>query len=265
MTDMMFFEAVPQAPFDFHGTEIMRPVFYYDYTSIQVLFLTPVEKVRALLPSDRLHPMRFTPRSAVTAVSVIEHRDSGVGPYNLGFIGFPVTVDRQAPIMRGLLRAVTGGAGVFVWQMPENSRLPIESGVEVAGFPKFMSKVEVVEDDGWMVGRVEEDGQSIFRLSVRPLKTKRVNRRFVGDLFVYREPWIRRIPFVTNIRHVGTSMNRSDARLEFGDHPVAEELRQLELGRAINVQYSPDSQQILGSVLDGWKADRTLDRWQPTT
>lgn len=264
MADMAFFEPVPQFPFDFHGTEIMRPVFYHGYTSIQVLCLTPVEKVRELLPSDRLHPMRFTPRTAVTAISVIEHRDSGVGPYSLAFIGFPVTVDRKAPILRGLLRAVSGGAGVFVWQMPENSRLPIESGVEVVGYPKFMAEVELEEDDGWLIGRVEEAGRSILTLSVRALKTRRVDRRFPGDLYVYRDPWIRHIPFVTNIIELGTSMRRADARLELGDHPIADELRRLELGRAISVQYSPASQQVLGPVLDGWKADRPVERWAPS-
>lgn len=262
MADMTFFEPVPQSPFDFHGTEIMRPVFYHGYTSIQVLFLTPVDRVRAFLPSDRLHPMRLTPRSAVTVISVIEHRDSGVGPYNLALVGFPVTVDKEAPMLLGLLKAVTGGAGVFVWQMPENSRLPIESGVEVAGFPKFMAKVELEKDDGWIVGRVEESGQHILSLSVRSLRTQKVDRRFPGSLYVQRDPWVRHVPFVTNIKEVGTSMKQGDARLELGDHPIADELRQLELGRVINVQYSPDSQQILGSVLDGWKADRTLDRWK---
>jgi hypothetical protein len=264
MADMTFFEPVPQFPSDFHGTEIMRPVFYHDYTSIQVLFLTPVEKIRAFLPSRRLHPMRLTPRSAVTVISVIEHRDSGVGPYNLALIGFPVTVDREAPILRGLLKAVTGGAGVFVWQMPENSHLPIESGIETVGYPKFMAKVGLEEGNGWMVGRVEEDDQHILSLSVRSLTTQKVDRRFPGDLYVHRDPWIRRVPFVTNIKQVGTSMKQGHARLELGDHPIADELRQLELGRAINVQYSPESQQILGSVLDGWKADRTLDRWRPS-
>lgn len=263
MADMSFFEAVPQFPFDFHGTEIMRPVFYHSYASIQVLFLTPVEKIRGLLPSGRLHPMRFSPRSAVTAISVIEHRDSGVGPYSLAFIGFPVTVDREAPILRGLLKAVAGGAGVFVWQMPENSRLPIESGVEVVGYPKFMAEVEMEKDHGWTVGRVAEAGQTILSLSVRPLKTRRVDRRFPGDLYVYRDPWVRHIPFVTNIIEVGTSMNQADARLELGSHPIADELRQLELGRVISVQYSPQSQQVLGGVLDGWKADRPVNRWAP--
>ena len=263
MVDMSFFEPVPQFPYDFHGTEIMRPVFYPDYTSIQVLFLTPVDRIEAVLPSPRLRPMRFTPRSAVTVISIVDHRESGVGPYRLAFIGFPVTVDTPAPVLRGLLKAEAGGAGVFVWQMPENSELPIRSGVEVVGYPKFMARVELAEEDGWLVGQVDESDRNILALNVKIPGTKRVDRRFPGDLFVYRDPWIRRVPFVANIGHVGRSMKAADVHLELGDHPVSDELRRLELGRPLSVQYSPDSQQILGSALEGWKADRPVERWAP--
>lgn len=263
MRDLDFFGPVRQYPHTHETGELLRPVFFYDSVSFQVSMLTPIHRIRALLPSSRLHPMRFTPTSAVTTIVATEHRDSDVGAYRLAAIGFPVTVDKPAPVLVGLLSVASSGASIFPWQMPETSQFAVDMGVAVAGYPKFMAEIDM-ETTGERLSCVVTEGEHrILRLSVPKPTIKRVDRRWPGNMITVRDGWVQRVPFVTNIRHMGATMRPTDVELELGDHPVADELRGLRLGRPINVQFTPDSQQILGTVLDGWPVERPVTRWSP--
>lgn len=102
MRDKAFFDGVAQIPDRRGDRDLKRPVFFYDSTMFQVSFLTPVEKIRACLPSRRLHPMQFIPKEGVTGIGVIQHHDSDVGAYNVLAVVFPVTIDRPAPVMWGV-------------------------------------------------------------------------------------------------------------------------------------------------------------------
>ncbi len=106
MRDTVFFEQVTQVETPWRDQTIRLPIFYYDVTTVAAAFLTPLAPVRALLPSPRLQPLRATPWHTVTIITAFEYRDSDIGPYNEVAIAFPITLDRPAPILTGLLRAM---------------------------------------------------------------------------------------------------------------------------------------------------------------
>jgi hypothetical protein len=56
---------------------------------------------------------------------------------------------------------------------------------------------------------------------------------------------------VANYRHLARSVG-GQATLELGDHPLAEQIRNLELGRVLTVGYAPDGQSILTSPYESW-------------
>ena len=264
MRDTAFFDGIAQIPDHRGGRDLKRPVFFYDSTMFQVSFLTPVEKVRQRLPSRRILPMRLTPRTTVTSIGVIQHHDSDVGAYNVLGIMFPVTIDRPAPVMRGLLRVATNGATLFAWQMPETSQFAVDSGVETAGYPKFLARVDIEAADAFATCRVEEGGKHILTLAIRRPEVAPVNRRWPGGMLTVRDGWVQRIPYVSNIPYAGKSSKAADVKLDLGDHPVADELRQLDLGRPVALQYHTGMQQTLGTVLEAWRADRDIARWSPS-
>lgn len=265
MRDTSFFDGIEQILDPRGGRDLMRPVFFYDSTMFQVTLLTPIDKVRDRLPSKRLHPMRFTPRSAVTSIAAIQHHDSDVGPYNVVGVMFPVTIDRPAPVMRGLLKVETEGAALFAWQMPETSQFAVDSGVQSAGYPKFLAEITFRSEGEWITCEASEGTNHILSLSIRPPEATQVDRRWPGEMLTLRNGWIQRIPYVSNIPRTGKSSKPADFRLELGDHPVADEMRQLDLGRPINIQYYKGMQQSLGTVLEAWKADHQITRWTPRT
>lgn len=254
MRDLAFFEPVTQHPVSWREGEVPSPVFYYDLTSLSVSFLTPLEKIRRLLPSDRLHPLRVTPTKGVTTIVGYEYRDSDIGPYNELLLGFPVSIDWRAPMVLGLRRAETQSAAAYVWHLPVTTEIARDLGIEVAGYPKFLASIEFESSGGWIHCRAEEEGRRILSLSVRRPRVKKVGRRWPVDVLTFREGQVLRSPLVVNIRELGSSMRPANAHLELGDHPVSDELRELDPGRVVSIQYSPNSQAILGGPMEGWPA-----------
>jgi hypothetical protein len=47
----------------------------------------------------------------------------------------------------------------------------------------------------------------------------------------------------------------SDARLELGPHPIAEELRKMHLGRVLSCEYRPRFQAVLSPVVESFVAE----------
>ncbi len=258
MRDMAFFDPVEQVPVLWRGQEYPVPTFYYDLTSVMVHFLTPAAKLNALLPSDRLHPMRIVPGKAVTSISFYEYRDSDIGPYNEMLLGFPVTIDHPAPMGIGLRIAERSGVAAYVWQLPVTTEIARDMGIDVGGYPKILADISFQSDAGWLRCHARADGQDIVALSIRRPRTKLVNRRWPVDAITVRDRQVQRIPAIVNLRRLGGSWMPSHARLDIGTHPIGNELSELGLGRVLAIRYAPDSQIILSRPIEGWPSSQPV-------
>ena len=138
------------------------PVFYYDVTAVMVAFLTPLVKVKELLPSARMKPLRATPWHAVTVISCFEYRDCDAGPYNEVAISFPFTLDHPAPILTGLLHHIAAGPMAYVYKLPVTTEIARQFGVDFYNFPKFLANIDFKRDDVWIHCRFSEGGRDIF-------------------------------------------------------------------------------------------------------
>ncbi len=58
-----------------------------------------------------------------------------------------------------------------------------------------------------------------------------------------------------HLGRMSVSRDPSDVRLKLGDHPIAQELRRLNLGRMIDYRYCPQGQLILNSILESYGLD----------
>ncbi len=57
---------------------------------------------------------------------------------------------------------------------------------------------------------------------------------------------------LANPRHLTRSYSGRRVEMELGDHPVADELRRLELGKPVMASFSPDGQAILTAPFESW-------------
>ena len=252
MRDLEFFAGVPQHPVMVAGYDGPSPAFYYDYSQTAVALATPLERIRELLPSPRLYPLRLTPRSGVTVIGVYEYRDTDIGPYNEVVIGFPVTVDRNAPVLTELRRFQVHGGSLFVWQLPVTTAIARDIGVELAGYPKFLADIGISDEAGLVTSWAAEGDRHLLtlRLPHRPPRRREVRVRAMpvtvkGDRLL-------RSASIARVSREAVAYDGRGVELELGDHPVAEGLRRLQMGRVIMASYAPANQMVLPGPTESW-------------
>jgi len=252
MRDLSFYQQVDHLPKDCRGQRLYLPVFYYDVTTVIAGFLTPLERVRALLPSPRMKPLRATPWHAVTIISCFEYRDSDAGPYNEIAIAFPFTMDHSAPVLTGLLKEIAQGPLAYVYKLPVTTEIAYWFGVDFYNYPKFLADIEFTREGGWIRCRLAEGGRNILTLSARQLPVKASPRwRFHG--ITIRDDRILRSEVIVNVRRQAISRNPAHVELELGDHELGQELSRLNLGRMVHLQYLPECQTTLSGVVESYE------------
>jgi hypothetical protein len=251
MRETAFYEQVEHIETEWRGGRINLPVFYYDVTTIVAGFLTPLDRVLKLLPSPRMKPLRATPWHAVTTIVCFEYRDSDIGPYNEVAISFPITIDKPTTVLTGLLRHIKEGPMAYVHHLPVTTEPAYHAGVDFYNYPKFIANIDFKREGGRVTCRLAEGDSHILTLSVREIPVKPLERwRFHG--ITIRDGRILRSEVILNVGEQGISRNSGDVKLELGSHPIAEELRSLNLGRMIHLQYIPRNQSILTPVLESY-------------
>lgn len=250
MRDHDFFQGIQQISESRGEFDFKLPVFYYDITTINVAFVTPIGHIKKRLPSRQLKPLRLTPLHGLTVITAFEYRDSDIGPYNEVSLAFPVSVGKMALPVIGALGALSEPT-VFVWHLPVTTEIARIGGIEVAGYPKFIADIEFQRENGWIHCHLAADGQDILTLSVRELKTKRAGRSKLYPITIMGDR-ILRSEVIVNQPQRGVSMKQDNVKLELGDHAIAQELRALELGRILQVQYMPEHQCILTQAIESW-------------
>jgi hypothetical protein len=252
MRDTTFFEQIGQTPTEAGGHRYCSPCFYYDVTTVTAVFIAPLRHLKTLLPSKQMKLLRLSPVHGLIAVTVFEYRDSDIGPYNEVSISLPVTVDKRAPMLVGALGAL-GEPMAYVWQLPVTTEIARFGGVEFYGFPKFIAEIAFTRENGWIRCHLAADGQDILALGARQVDTKRAKRSRMHPLTMKGER-ILRCEVIVNPRQMGVSRRAEDVTLELGDHLIAQQLRGLELGRMIQMQYMPENQSILAYALESYAA-----------
>ena len=141
MRNSDFFQQIAHVDVPWGDRTISVPLFYYDISAIGVAFLTPLDKIRKLLPSPCMHPLRVTPWHGMTTINAYEYRDCDLGPYNEVAVGFPITIDQASPVFTGLVRKLPGVPKVYVHHLPVTTEIARDAGVEFANYPKFVASI----------------------------------------------------------------------------------------------------------------------------
>jgi hypothetical protein len=249
--DLDFFTGVSQGRISMGPYNTPTPVFYYDCSSLLVAFVTPLKRIRALLPSAVMHPLRLTPWHGVTYFSAFEYRDTDIGPYNEFGIFFPITLHKPAPVLTGVLRAMSEGPMTYIWQLPVTTEIARFLGVEHAGFRKFIADIKFDHHDGWVDCSLAERDSHILSLSVKTPPLKEAGRMEFHMANIRNGRILHGVSY-NHLGRVGLSRNPADVHLELGEHSIAQELKRLGLGRMIECRYYPEVQMILYGVVESF-------------
>jgi hypothetical protein len=247
-----FFAEIAHESLTWRDYQVHVPIFYQDLRFMSISILASLNKIRSLLPTDRLKPYRITPWHSILSITAYEYRESDVDSYNEVAISVPVSIDKETPLFTGSLRKAPNLIYVYSHQLPVTTEFARVLGFEFAGYPKFIADIQFEDQDDWLICALKEDNQIILRLAGRKLPLTSTARSRINPI-TYRNGYILRSELISSEREMGYSRNINDARLELGDHKIASDLKQLRLGRILNYSYCPQVKFILTPVFESIK------------
>ncbi|MEZ5170898.1 MAG: acetoacetate decarboxylase family protein [Acidimicrobiia bacterium] len=213
---------------DVGSAEIDLPILYHRTDCSFGVFSADAEATRALLPSDRLHPVLLRGGRAAVAVVSYNYIETGVGPYGEIGIAALCTLDTGAPPVVPLLReSGHPGFGAFVLHLPVTTRIARDAGRELWGYPKFVADMAFDFRPETHSVDLSEAGEDILSFSVQRRGRLLQDRKPLVTFSESDGALVRTEIALRSAYHVG--LGGSFGRLELGDHPVAKELKDLDL------------------------------------
>ncbi|MDX1314718.1 MAG: acetoacetate decarboxylase family protein [Eudoraea sp.] len=252
MSTSDFFNEIEHTPVSWRDYLLHVPVFYQDISFMSVSLLASMEGLKNILPSKRCKPYRITPWHGAISLTAYQYRESDIDPYNEFSISVPVTIDDETPLFTGTLRKMPKSPLVYSHHLPVTTEIARVVGAEFAGYPKFIADIKFTEDDNWLNCELIADNQVVLTVSGRKLRLRRVPRSRVSPI-THRRGYLLRSEFVISERDMGSSTSAADVQIEFGDHPIAREMKEIKPSRVLGYSYCPSAQGILTPVFESFK------------
>ena len=225
-----FFEKVEQAEKMTSGGPFLLPVLIRQATLAACFFSLPVGEVRELLPAPDLVPLEKWRGLALLGFGVVSCRDTTSGPLDLFALVVPVKFrpasgSRLIPTLR---MASTLSFELFAWKIACSSESALTPGREIWGFPVEAGEVSLEEGPGRVTGRLGWDGRQALSFTLR--RRKPTLKTFLEfNTYSAREGQLLWTPVRGLSLGVARSFLPGSARLDLGDHPLAEHLRAMDL------------------------------------
>lgn len=251
MQNIEFFEGIPQTAVKVGPYNTFYPIFYRDIAYLSVFLLASLDKVKSILPSNRMHPFRLTPWHSMVTITASQYKDSDIGPYNQVSIGIPFVLDKASPVFTGILHKPPEVPMIYTLYLAVTTEISCVAGVNIANYPEFLADISFENGDQWTYCKVDLEGKNILRLSGRKINLYHYPRQRVCPI-TQKDNRLLRSEFNFSESDVGVSKKLSDVRLDFGDHPIGLKIKELNLGKVLQYQYYPSGQAILSMVTESY-------------
>jgi hypothetical protein len=222
--DDSFFARVPEAPHSTTEGPVVLPIRYRDASLFGVFFAADLDACRALVGPRSIEPWPLLGR-AVVALFAWEYRDSSVGAYNEVGLGIQARRRGSTPSLLRLARDMTADddQGIWVVNLPVTTQAAFTAGVELWGYPKYVTPIATRFDEGGARVRLGDE----LSLSLGRLHGPSLPGLPVVTYTAQRGRLLRTVIDVDHRSRWGTG---AGAHLELlGDGPTASSLRALGL------------------------------------
>jgi hypothetical protein len=148
--------------------------------------------------------------------------------------------------------------GQYIHRMPVTTEQARDLGIALWGTPKTLADITFTDTDRERSCRVRADGREVLTLTVEKLPVRQ--RREAFCMYTYQDGELLRWAFETQGEY-GSASLRGGASLALGDHPIAEELRRLQVGSvALERSYARQVQGMLHLPLERIPGRQTRER-----
>jgi hypothetical protein len=251
MQEIDFFDGIKQSPVKIGSQSVPFPLFYRDVAYLGVFLLAPLDAAKSILPSKRMHPFRLTPWHGIVTITVSEHKDSDIGPYNAVSIGVPFVLDKASPLFTGILRTPPEVPMIYLLHLLVTTEIARDTTVAIADSPELLADIGFKSDDQRVNCKADAEGKNVLRLSARKTELSPFPRQRVYPITLQQDRLLRSELNYSKGK-AGISKKQSDIRLEFGTHPVGLKLKEMNLGRVLQYQYYPAGQAVLSMVCESY-------------
>ena len=235
------------------GIPYQMPVEGKNSPALMAIYTIDAGKARALMPGDEIHPIRLG-RRALLVITVIDYRDTNIGKYIEFSIAIACTHGaKQAPSVLPILFMKPFGTGQYVYDLPVSTEISVKGGKGIWGMPKHQANLNYIITDQTVSSQYDLDGQMVMKIEIDrprrtwlPLNMGAVNYcQFRGMLMKSQIYFKSKLGF--------SLLKRGSARLTFGDHPRAQALKDLRIGRnPLFTGFFPAVTGILDDHVDSW-------------
>lgn len=232
MRNSEFFEGVPRKTYEIQGQKIEFPVFYYDFSSVTASFIIKTSKLREVLPHPEFIPAEIWPGSGVLSVNAYEFRDTDIGPYNEVSVTVPINFEAAdfLPKKSAISMLRKHKFALYVHRLPVTTEEARIGGVYFYNYPKFLADI-TIEDKGTTIEIIlKEKDELILKMSAKkpPLKKSGI---FEYHTFSIKDNEILHALIEGRAERTGYITMGKFAQIELGGHSVAEELKELNIGK----------------------------------
>lgn len=228
MSKDFYSTARPGKPATFGQSTFDLPILYFRDDFFALFHTASYDKIKALMPSDRLYPVKAFGSRAMIGFGAYNYIDTTIGPYGEIGVVVPVVYGKgPLPFLPALLEAGYPNFGLLVLHLPVTKIIARDAGRGQWGYTKFVADMQFVNTPEYHEVRMDEEDQHIL--------TMRVMKK--GILFRDKKPLVTfsvkdKNLIKTTVDQVGVCKKcfvTSGSFLKLGSHPVAEGIKALEL------------------------------------
>ena len=219
--------------FQIEGHRLGYPTRFRDGSSMMALFLASSRRTQRLIArSSPFTVSEILPGRAVVGINCVHYTDTDCGRYDE--VAMSVFVEpfggaaNRFPSVAPLRRLARGEIASYAWMLGVNTTLSRDCGIEMWGFPKQLADLHhsLTADRARLAWR--DKGSTVLELAVPT-----AGSRETGPLAPPVYSMIDGRPHVGYLhqRYRGVGYHRRGVQFMLGDHPIADELREIGLSR----------------------------------
>jgi hypothetical protein len=216
------------------GEKFDLPILYFRDDAFALFYTADPDKLKALLPSDRLFPVTLTKKKALFGVACFNYIDTTIGPYGeVGIVVPAMFAEKKPPHLIPAIRETYDPRfGMVVLHLPVTNITAREGGRGVWGYTKFVSDMKFTITPEYMECRLSEGNKHILTARVARVVRGGVVKKDYRPLSTFSVKDRKLIQ--TTIPQVGTARNSffpDGSFLDLGDHEIAGPLKDLGLSK----------------------------------
>lgn len=213
--------------FDIQGRTLTFPIEVRDADSWAAQFFVGAKAAQRIVDPTGLEVAQPLPGRAVVNIAVVDYRDTDLDAYHELAIAFLVRPHDAVggTALERTREFFTGRIGVYIHQLPVTQGFTLEAGQRIWGYPKFMSQIDITRAGGYVACTLVAGGVHVLTLQLKeggpiPLPQQSLATYSLRDHVLRRTEWEQDAKIEARL---------GGARLQLGPHPIADELRTLNL------------------------------------